>query len=821
MHVEQLLSRSAPYAGGGRPPIFFGRDSIVSHAVNHILEGAHVALIGPGGIGKSSISRALLHEQSIISRFGLKRYFVPFDDLDTSELTYDMFLDRLAVSLGFSSKSSEGLISHLTGVEAVIVLDNAETFLELRTGASSRISTTIRNIGSLPLIRLVFTSRSKKIPHSISYQSIIVESLGASASRDAFNAVYSQQLPNRKLDKLLAELDYHPLSISLLANVARHNGWSIDMLLDEWKDRKTLVLDAGVGKEENLGASIELSINCPAFHGNTTSVRELLRAIAFLPQGIHRKDLLGLFPQLSAVKEVADALGRCCLASWKDDRISMLGAIRLYIMDSYNSKLVYTDPVLSSIRSYYYQQITDNTKAWIQCESANTERLLAFDLCAEHDPDDRTTRHHTLEHLSAFLRAQHEYYPRSTGLLPGLEAVSEAVPWFKISTFTLGGTRPSVNLMILKAKCLVELCWLRYERSHTHCSIQDVSTAEMFCRSHAPECDKHLADSLRLKGSIHRFHREFEEAEKAFSEASTIALSLKDFEVEATLKQSLSQLALLRGHSADARKLASSAQRYAEVEGNYRVLHSILLHQVEIELYENDLERGRSLLEKAIDLDSKHSSGGQKFDLLLRKASLEGWAGNLDVTMAILEEVQNATEPSPSHKSEFSRFVEALQAEAFYDAQSGNYERARTHIQRAEKLASTTSKAPLIKQFPNVVLMAAYVELFAGNFPGANHLLLRLLEICNKKTKLNRSARVHRALGEIAFLRGDSVEANMRFSKTEEFSRKLEITPSLLYVRQDRHWYTLPEDRFVGWRNYLDLNVKDDRVAYYNISSVN
>ncbi|KAH7906083.1 hypothetical protein BJ138DRAFT_1105449, partial [Hygrophoropsis aurantiaca] len=82
-----------------QPPMLFGRDTLVQGVVES-LSSQHVVLVGPGGIGKSSVAKTILNEGSIVARFNDRRFFVRFDDVNASQVTFDTFVGRIAKTLG-------------------------------------------------------------------------------------------------------------------------------------------------------------------------------------------------------------------------------------------------------------------------------------------------------------------------------------------------------------------------------------------------------------------------------------------------------------------------------------------------------------------------------------------------------------------------------------------------------------------------------------------------------------------------------------------------------------------------------------------------
>lgn len=68
------------------PPIFLGRDPIVKETVDFLLKCRHVALIGPGGMGKSYVARKVLHDDTIFAKYQDRRFFVRYDDMTRPRL---------------------------------------------------------------------------------------------------------------------------------------------------------------------------------------------------------------------------------------------------------------------------------------------------------------------------------------------------------------------------------------------------------------------------------------------------------------------------------------------------------------------------------------------------------------------------------------------------------------------------------------------------------------------------------------------------------------------------------------------------------------
>src|SRR5258707_13444904 len=113
--------------------MLYGRDDLVAELTNLVVNGEHIALIGPGGMGKSSLAKAILNEPLVTEKFADRRFFVTYDGLDPSTITFETFMTRFAEALGIEIAGADPLrhiSTLLRSASTLVVLDNAETFEE-------------------------------------------------------------------------------------------------------------------------------------------------------------------------------------------------------------------------------------------------------------------------------------------------------------------------------------------------------------------------------------------------------------------------------------------------------------------------------------------------------------------------------------------------------------------------------------------------------------------------------------------------------------------------------------------------------------------
>jgi tetratricopeptide (TPR) repeat protein len=417
LHFHSVpLGESPPPA----PRDCFGREELIEKLVGLAEQLEPFALIGAGGIGKTSIALTVLHNDRIEERFGENRRFIRCDEFPASRA---QFLARLSEVIGAGIENPKDL-THLrpllSSKEVLIILDNAESILDPKGTNAKEIYSVVDELCQFKRVCLCITSRITTVPPRCKRPEIPI--LSTEAACDIFYGIYGDSKRSDIINDLLKRLDFHALSIKLLATTASHNGWDHDRLATEWDTRRVKVLQTDYN--ESLAATIELSLTSPTFHSLGPDARDLLGVIAFFPQGIAENNLDWLFPTFPNRKNVFDKFCVLSLAYRNKGFMTMLAPIQ----DHLRPQDPLSSPLIRTIRDSYFNRLSVELypgkpgfeeAQWIVLEDVNVEHLL--DVSTSIDQTGGTNWDacfHFMEHL-------YWHKPRPTILESTIEALAD------------------------------------------------------------------------------------------------------------------------------------------------------------------------------------------------------------------------------------------------------------------------------------------------------------------------------------------------------------------------------------------------------------
>ncbi|KAJ7833784.1 hypothetical protein B0H14DRAFT_2514793 [Mycena olivaceomarginata] len=347
------------------PKIFHGRESELSDILHLFNTGVpRIAILGAGGMGKTSLARAVLHHPDITARYVQNRFFV-------------------ACHLGLkpAQNLTQAVLQYFTNnPPCLLILDELETLWE---PASSRA-----NIEELLSLLTGITMRGAERPAKVLWTRPflqVLQPLDQEAARHTFVDIADSGHSLEEVDQILSLADNMPLVISLLAHLADTEGCS--NVLSRWDKEKTSMISEGFDKRSNLDMSISLSLSSPRIQ-STSHSQELLSLLAMLPDGLADVDLIQSKLPLENILKCKTTLKSTALAySDEHKRLKVLMPIREYLQQHQppGDRLVqtlfkYFQEMLKFYVHYIGTQSSSSTIPRIKSNLTNIQNVLQWGL---------------------------------------------------------------------------------------------------------------------------------------------------------------------------------------------------------------------------------------------------------------------------------------------------------------------------------------------------------------------------------------------------------------------------------------------------------
>ncbi|KAJ7751402.1 hypothetical protein B0H16DRAFT_1318098 [Mycena metata] len=275
-----------------------------------------IAILGAGGMGKTSLSRVVLHHNEITARYGTNRFFVACDGLKTQ---VDL-AGLIGTHLGLESQKypTEVVLKHLSSAPPTfLVLDNLETLWD-PVESRKEIEEFLSLLTDIPTLALMITMRGAERPAHVKWTRPFLpplEPLAQNAAQRTFLDIADDGHSVEEVDQILALTDNIPLVINLLGHL------------------KTSLLSEGYDRKSNLELSISLSLSSTRMI-SVPHAQDLLSLLSILPDGLSDVELKQSKFAINDIPACKTALLRTSLA-YTDDRkrLKVLVPIREYMQN--------------------------------------------------------------------------------------------------------------------------------------------------------------------------------------------------------------------------------------------------------------------------------------------------------------------------------------------------------------------------------------------------------------------------------------------------------------------------------------------------------
>ncbi|KAJ7822898.1 hypothetical protein B0H14DRAFT_3146200, partial [Mycena olivaceomarginata] len=321
MHEElleliQTLSDSSTNSNGSSPKIFYGRQLEVETIMKMLnQESPRIAILGGGGMGKTSLAKAILHYPQTLEKFQ-HRFFVSAEAATTSiELAA---LIGLHVGLNPGTDLTRPVVQYLSQKPScLLILDNLETVwepIQSRGGIEEFLSL----LTEVKHLALLTTMRGAERPGKVHWTHpflLPLQSLSAEAAQQTFMDITDNAYKKEDMEQILQFTDNMPLAVDLIAHLADYEGLS--NVLARWKTERTSSLSLGYDRKSNMDVSIGLSLSSPRI---TSESKELLSLLSILPDGLSDGELIQYKLPICNILSCKSALLATSLAYQDGDR---------------------------------------------------------------------------------------------------------------------------------------------------------------------------------------------------------------------------------------------------------------------------------------------------------------------------------------------------------------------------------------------------------------------------------------------------------------------------------------------------------------------
>ncbi|KAF7333431.1 hypothetical protein MVEN_02359000 [Mycena venus] len=365
------------------PKIFYGREAELSNILKLFHTGApRVAILCSGGMGKTSLARAVLHHTDITSRYAEHRYFVCCASA-TNKLE---FAALIAAHLGLEPRrdvSQQVLGKFSSSAPSLLVLDDFEALWE-PTDSRRDIEEFWSLLIDVEQLALIITMRGAERPARVMWTRPFLrplKPLQQNAALQVFNAIAEDIHDPEEVDQVLSLTGNMPLAIDLFAHLVDYEGCS--SVLSRWETEKTGLISFGHDKKSNLDVSNSLSLSSPRLR-SVPHAQDLLSLLALLPGGISDAELLHSCLPMDNILGCKAGLIRTALAYSDDNkRLKALVPIREHMLisrlprgDDIRPLLKHYQELLELQGQYLGTQLSSTTVVQISSNLANIHNLL-------------------------------------------------------------------------------------------------------------------------------------------------------------------------------------------------------------------------------------------------------------------------------------------------------------------------------------------------------------------------------------------------------------------------------------------------------------
>ncbi|KAJ7147004.1 hypothetical protein C8R44DRAFT_724694 [Mycena epipterygia] len=261
-----------------QPKIFNGRDSELEDVIKSLTqESACIAILGAGGMGKTSLAKAAVHSE-IAAKYE-QRLFTAADSATSSIELAALIGTHLGLKPG--KDLTHAVVQYFSGAAScLLVLDNLETPWE-PLQSRGEVEEFLSLLSEIPHLALIVTMRGAERPAKVRWTRPFLEPLkplSDDAAYQTFFEIADDFHDPQDVNQLLSFTGNMPLAVNLIAHLVDYEGCK--NILARWITEKTTLLSGGYDKESSLNMSIAMSLSsprmksCPGLYSEHLGIQE-------------------------------------------------------------------------------------------------------------------------------------------------------------------------------------------------------------------------------------------------------------------------------------------------------------------------------------------------------------------------------------------------------------------------------------------------------------------------------------------------------------------------------------------------------------------
>ncbi|KAF5345182.1 hypothetical protein D9758_009688 [Tetrapyrgos nigripes] len=310
---QEIKSTSRKPRFPPRSRIFYGRDELVYDLAKKLVpalndtEQVFLALLGTGGMGKTSAALAVVEHQLVLERYG-------------GSQTLDDILTELEPPSGKPALQPYRLL----------LLDNFETPWHL--DSQREVEKLLLELMNISRLSIVITMRANQPPTDQKWEIELIKPVDADASARIYTEIYPKT-STKGLYELLDTVGHLPLAITLLAKYASTNQATPTRLLRDWRlEGPDVLTTTDDGADNMINKSIALSIDKPPMNKSTDAL-SLLNLLAFFPAPLPHEHLAEYWvPETINQLKAVSVLSKTALVELTDATVFVIPVVRSYII---------------------------------------------------------------------------------------------------------------------------------------------------------------------------------------------------------------------------------------------------------------------------------------------------------------------------------------------------------------------------------------------------------------------------------------------------------------------------------------------------------